>query len=509
MKNIVKFVVPFILVIAIPIILFLQKNENELQKIDRITQRVFDEFHPTGISIAVIKDNEIIYEKSYGYRNSINLTFLDNNDIFNIASCSKAFTAASIGKMVQEGLISWDDKVIDYLPDFKLADEYITKNLKIRDILSHRTGLDTFYGDLLWYNTTYTNDEVIERMQYLPILNDFRSEFGYQNNMYTIAGEIIEKITGQSWERFIQQNFFDPLEMSDSRTSSDMFDGTEDLAFPHLNDSTLAVYYFLAGKPAISLWSSTRDLANWTRMLLNGGKWKNEQILTPEVINTLTTAHTILPVSKSKAEMGIHFRNYALGWYTFDYNGLKIVSHDGSMPGFISSVVMIPEENLSIIILNNGFDFFSNDAILFSVIDVMTDSYKKNWVDHFLLKQMEYNQNSKNPDANRYELRESNTKPSVSLNKFAGTYNDKMYGNALVKLENDELILTLVPSKKVFSSKMEHWDNNNFKVVFKDSFLPFGIVKFDVSNNGIVKGFKIDLPSNDFHFHNLNFKKVK
>ena len=359
MKNIVKFLLPFILVIAIPLILFVQKEENDLQKFDRINQRVFDEFHPTGLGIAIVKDGEITYQKSLGYRNAHQMDFLDNNDIFNIASCTKAFTAAGIGKLVQEGLLSWDDKVIDFIPNFKLADNYITNNLTVKDILSHKTGMGTFYGDLLWYNTNYTNNEVIERMQYLPVIHDFRTNFGYQNNMYMIAGEIIETVTGQSWERFIQQSFLEPLDMSDSRTSSDQFNGTEEIAFPHYKDSVLGVYYFHATKPAASMWSSPRDLANWTSMLLNNGKWKNNQILSKETIKTLMSAQTILSVSEEKENMGIHFRNYALGWSTYDYNGHKIVEHNGGMPGFISKVALIPEENMAVIILNNGFDLHS------------------------------------------------------------------------------------------------------------------------------------------------------
>lgn len=506
MKNIVKFVIPFILVIAIPIILFLQKSDNEIQKIDRIAKMVYDEFHPTGYSIAIIKDNEIIYENAFGYRSAENMTMLNNNDIFNIVSCTKAFTAAAIGKLVQEGLLSWDEKVIDYLPDFKLSNEYITQNLTIKDILSHRTGLATFQGDLLWYNSDYSNKEVIERMQYLPILNDFRSDFGYQNNMYIIAGEIIETITGQSWERFIQQNFLDPLEMSDSRTSSDKFNGTEDIAFPHLNDSTLAVNYYLAGKPAVSIWSNTRDLSNWVKMLLNNGKWKNEQVLNPETIDMLTKAHTIVPVSKSDQDIGIHFKNYALGWYTFDYNGLKVINHDGSIPGYICNIAFIPEQDLAVIVLNNGFNYFSNDAVLFSVLDVFTDTYKKDWVDYFLLQQMEYDQYINNIEAKRIKQKIENTEPTTELNNFIGIYTDKIYGDAEIKMENNKLKLTLLPSKKVFSGTLNHWDNNNFKVQFKDSFLPFAIIRFDVNNK--VKGFKIDLPSADFHFNNLDFKKI-
>jgi len=508
MKNLVKFIIPLILVIAIPFLLFVQKEENDLQKYDRICQKVFDEFHPTGLSIAIIKEGDIIYQKALGYSNAHQVKFLDNYSIFNIASCTKAFTAAGIGKLVQDGLLSWNDKVIDFIPNFKLADNYITNNLTVKDILSHRTGMGTFYGDLLWYNTNYTNNEVIERMQYLPVIYDFRTNLGYQNNMYMIAGEIIEKITGKSWERFIQQSFLEPLEMNDSRTSSDQFDGTEEIAFPHYQDSVIGVYYFQATKAAASIWSSSRDLAHWTSMLLNNGKWKNNQILSEETIKTLMSAQTILSVSEEKESMGIHFRNYALGWSTYDYNGRKIVEHNGGMPGFISKVALIPEENMSIIILNNGFDLYVNNALFYSIVDIATNKYTTNWVDHYLKKKMESDNLEKEFYDKRLASQNTKIKPTIVIETLTGIFRDKMYGDAEIKYENNKLVLTLLPAKKVLTSKMEHWNKNTFKVVFKDPFLPYGLIKFDINESNKVKGFKIDLPSSDFHFKNLNFKKI-
>jgi CubicO group peptidase (beta-lactamase class C family) len=508
MKNIVKFVIPLILVIAIPILLFLQKKENDLQKYDNITQTVFDEFQPTGLSMAIVQDGAIIYQKALGYKNAANIDLLGNYDIFNIASCTKAFTAAGIGKLVDEGLLNWDDKVIDYIPDFKLSDEYITKNLTLKDILSHRTGLGTFYGDLLWYNTTYTNDEIIKRMQYLPLTNEFRTQFGYQNNMYMIAGEIIKSVTGQSWEEFIQKSFLEPLEMSDTRTSSSEFDGTEELAFPHSQDSVIGVYYFQAVKPAASIWSNPRDLANWTMMLLNDGNWKNEQILSKETVRTLMTAQLAFPVSEERESMGMNFRNYALGWSTFDYNGRKIVSHNGGMPGFISKVALIPEENMSIIILNNGFDVNCNEALFYSIVDIATEKYTKDWTEYYTSRRLESDNSSTEFIEKRNATKNTDLKPSLNLSDYSGMFQDKMYGNAEIKFENDELICTLLPAKKIFTSKLEHWNGDSFKVVFKDPFLPFGIIKFEINESNKVTGFKIDLPSHDFHFKNLDFKLV-
>ncbi|MBU8892771.1 MAG: serine hydrolase [Bacteroidales bacterium] len=508
MKNIVKFVIPLILVIVIPFILLVQKKENNLQKYDRITQKVFDEFQPTGLSIAIVQNGDIIYQKALGYKNAHNVDFLDNNDIFNIASCTKAFTAAGIGELVQEGLLSWDDKVIDYIPNFKLDDEYITNNLTLKDILSHRTGLGTFYGDLLWYNSTYTNSEVIERMQYLPIVHDFRTGFGYQNNMYMIAGEIIESVTGESWESFIKQTFFVPLEMNDSRTSSDQFDGTEDIAFPHYQDSVIGVHYYQATKPAISMWSTPGDLSNWASMWLNNGKWKNDQILSPEIIRTLMSPQTILPVSEERESLGIHFRNYALGWITYDYNGRKIVEHSGRMPGYISKVALVPEENMAVIILNNGFEQYGNNALFYSIIDIATDHYNTDWVNYYQNTKMESVNSEKEFCDIRLATKNTDIKPTLPNEAFTGLFNDKMYGIAEIKLENNELSCTFLPAKKIFTSKMEHWNENTFKVEFKDPFLPYGLIKFEIDESNKVTGFKIDIPSSDFHFNNLDFKKT-
>ncbi len=508
MKNIVKFIIPLILVIAIPLILLIQKKENNIQQFDQVTQKVFDQFHPTGLSVAIVQDGEIIFSKNLGYANASNMDFLDGKDIFNIASCTKAFTAAAIGKLVEDSLVSWNDKVVDYLPEFKLKDQYITQHLTLKDILSHRSGFSTFDGDLLWYNTLYTNDEVISRMQYLPIPYDFRTRFGYQNNMFMLAGEIIEKVTGQTWENYIHQTFMVPLEMNNSRTSNDQFEGTENIAYPHFKDSVIGIYDFEASKPAASIWSNTRDLSHWVMMWLNNGKWKDLQILDPKTIRTLQSPQTILPVSEQRESWGTHFRNYALGWSTYDYNGLKIVEHNGGMPGYISKVALIPERNLGVIILNNGFDVFGNDALFYSIVDIVTNKNTNNWVEYFIAEKDEAKKREQKFNEERLLTKDTTIKPTTALRNFVGKYLDEMYGYARVTLDNKMLTLTLLPAKQVFYSTMEPWKKNTFKVVFKDPFLPYGLITFETNNKNQITGFKIDLPSHDFHFKNLDFKKV-
>jgi CubicO group peptidase (beta-lactamase class C family) len=509
MKIAVRFILPLILVIAIPLVLFYQKKDSESKQFDRAAQQVFNSFSPSGLSIAVVKEGTIVYERTFGYKNASTMDFMDNGAIFNIASCSKAFTAACIGKLVQEGLISWTDKVVDYIPEFKLADDCITNQMSIQDLLSHRSGLRTFEGDLLWYNTNLTDEEIIQKMQYLPVTKEFRSDYGYQNNMFMIAGEIIERITGITWEKFVTQNFFVPLEMNDTRSSNDAFDGTENIAYPHYNDSVMDIFDFEGSKPAASIWSNPRDLVKWVDLFLNNGKYKNIEILSPEIISKLTSPQTILKISDEMASFGTHFRTYTLGWFAYDYQGYKILEHDGSMPGYISKVAMIPEKKVGIIILNNGFDFYCNDALMLAITDIILGKSVNNWVEYYQEKNRESVQYEKELETERTSKRELNTNPSVDLSSYTGTYSDKMYGNAKVELENNGLKITLLPTAKVFTSNMEHWQNNTFKVVFNDPYLPFGLINFNLDNSSKkVTGFTIDLPSSDFNFSILDFKKV-
>ena len=190
--------------------------EVDLHALDKYIEKAVQDFNLTGLAISIVQNDSIIFNKGYGYKNLKTSEAMTTGSLFNIASCSKAITAACMGMLVKEEKLNWKDKVIDYLPEFRLSDPYITKELNIKDLLCHRSGLATFDGDLLWYGTHYDNDEIIRRMRYLPIRNDFRSEYGYQNNMYLIAGEIIRKVTGMTWSEFVYERIFQPLEMSES-----------------------------------------------------------------------------------------------------------------------------------------------------------------------------------------------------------------------------------------------------------------------------------------------------
>jgi CubicO group peptidase (beta-lactamase class C family) len=485
-----------------------QVSKQDLNKIDETVKKAFDVFKPTGLAIAVVKDSVIVYHKALGFSNAETKKPVTTASLFNIASCSKAFTAAAIGVLVDEGKLKWTDKVTDYFPEFKLADDYITRELTIEDILCHRSGLGTFYGDLLWYNSTYTDEEVMKRVRNEPITRRFGIEFGYQNIMFMIAGDIINKVTGLTWSEFVESRIFMPLGMIQTRPSNDELTKDQDIAYGHLNNKVMDIYDFNAAKPAAGMYSSVDELSIWTMLMMNNGTYKGQRIISSNALDRIMEPHTILGTSNNQKKHGINFYTYGLGWFIFDYNGKKIVEHDGGMPGYISKVTLIPEQKISIIILNNGNEGFVCNALRGDLMDILVKGKEFDWIgEYYSIRQLS-EANELNSNKQRIESRIQGTKPSLNPEGYTGIFRDKSYGDAEITFKEGKLNLVFLPAKDVFSGELEHWHYDTFKVVFKDEYLTFGLVTFNFNSKGIVTGFKIDLPSGDFHFWNLDFKRI-
>ena len=506
MKRFITSVSLFILISVS--ILNSQISNQDLARIDDIVKKAFDVFKPTGLAVAVMKDSSIIYHIAIGFSNAENRKPVNTTSLFNIASCSKAFTALSIGILIDEGKLKWTDKVVDYFPGFKLADDYITKEMTIEDLLCHRSGLGTFYGDLLWYNTSYSDEEVMKRMRNEPITRRFGIEFGYQNIMFMIAGDLVEKVSGLPWSEFIESRILKPLGMLQTRPSSDDLSKDQDIAFGHLNNKVLDIYKFKAVKPAAAIYSNVDELSIWTMLLMNDGVYKGQRIISRASLTRIMEPHTILGASNMQKQHGINFYMYGLGWFIYDYNGKKIVEHDGGMPGYISKVTMIPDRKISIIILNNGNDGFVDNAIRGDIMDILVKGREFDWISEYSASKARSESYEQTTEKQRLASRVPGTKPSLSPEGYTGIFRDKSYGDAEVSLDSGKLVLTFLPAKTVFTGELEHWHYDTFKVVFKDKFLTFGLITFSFNSAGKVTGFKIDLPSNDFHFWNLDFRKI-
>jgi len=478
-------------------------SQVDYEKLDQYIAEAVKDFEAAGLAVAIVKDSQVVFSKAYGYADIEKQTPLTTKSLFNIASCTKAFISAIVAKQVDEGNLKWSDKVVDHIPNFKLSDIWITNQLNMVDILSHRSGLKTFAGDLLWFQTGYSNEEIIKRMQYLPIEREFRSEYGYQNNMYMIAGEIVSKSSGIQWYEYLDKEIFDKLDMSSSKASSSHLNEKDDVAYPHIESKR---YPLTSEKPhaAGSIFSNVDEMSKWVTMLLNNGSYNGNQVLSESVINDMFTPRTILWLGNSMRKAGANFHTYGLGWFMYDYHGQKIIYHDGGMPGYIARVMLVPKENLGLVILTNEMNALPQ-ALSLQIVDLFLGNDTIDWAADYLERVNRYKEQDSAKKNEKIENRVTGTTHSLDPACYTGKYNDNSYGEAEVKLVDDVLVIKF-PTKG-FETEMEHWHYDTFKVEL-DDFLPSGYVTFDFNSKGEVTGFKIDLPNPDFHFNDLYFDKI-
>ncbi len=502
--------------IDVPTVGFSHPFGNQITEIDAYAQKLQKDWNVPGMAVAIVKDDKVIFAKGYGVQKLGGNEKVDENTLFAIASNSKAFTTASLAILIDEGKIgSWDDKVSKYLPEFELYDPYVTSEVTIRDLVSHRVGLDTFSGDLLWYETTYSSDEVINRLKYLKPTRGFRTGFGYQNLMFITAGKIVERVSGKSWDEFVTERFLKPLKMD--RTTTSVKNIKDNAAFPHNESGGKGLHVLNRGNvdgaaAAAGLNSSVSDVANWLRMQLNNGKFEGKQIVSEKNIWEMQQPAVILPISKGSSEFvpSRHFNTYGLGWNVWDYQGRKVVSHGGGLDGMISKTAMMPEENLGLVVLTNSEQ--SVPTILqYKIFDVFTNSKERDWSADYMKFAKDGEKREAEAKKKLADSQVKNTKLSLGLNDYAGTYTGDLYGDGEVSLENGKLVLHLKPAPN-FVADLEHWHYDTFKINWRSSVaynFPQGFVTFTIDKNGKANEFKIDQPNNDFWFYELEFKRKK
>lgn len=489
-------------------------QKTTLKKLDKYFQTSLLAWNIPGMSIAIVKDDSLIFAKGYGVRDVITKKAVDENTLFAIASNSKSFTSAALAILVDQGKLNWDDKVVDYLPYFKLYDPYVTQSITIRDLLSHRTGLKTFSGDLIWYGSSHSREEVIRRARFLKPKYSFRAEFGYSNIMYLAAGEIIPKIENTSWDDFVRTRFFEPLGMNRTLTSIKDIKSMENVAMPHneMNGDNVKVGYLNWDNiaPAGGIISSAKDMSQWLKLHLNDGLLNDKSLISQEQIREMRHPHVSKRVGAGSEFLWPtkHFSAYGLGWDIFDYNGYKIVTHGGGYDGMISQIVMVPELDLGFVILTNNLNSLPY-ALMFSVLDEYTGmEEKKDWADLFL----EFDKSGKEAeDREEYsnaQKRVPDTRPSMPLGQYVGTYYSEMYGKAEVKQMNGDLEIQFLPTS-IFHGKLEHWHYDTFTIemIAMPSLKP-GKCSFVIDSQGEVEEMRIDIPNPDFDFKELEFKKI-
>ena len=439
---------------------------------------------------------------------------VDENTLYAIASNSKAFTTAALAILIDEKKIGgWDDKVSKYLPEFEMYNPYVTSELTVRDLVSHRSGLDTFSGDLLWYDTTYGTDEILRRVRYLKPVKGFRSGYGYQNLMFIAAGRIIEKVSGKPWGEFVKERILTPLGMT--RTVTTVRDLKENYASPH-NESgggklrALPLGNIDAGIGLAGLNSSVADMTKWLRLQLGRGTFEGKQIFSRERSGELWQQNIFIPVNPfpDKNATTVMFNGYGLGWFLNDYRGRKLVSHTGGLDGMITQTAMMPSENLGLVVLTNS-ETGAIGIMRNKILDVFTDAPKRDWNAEALQRAKQNEAREAEEIKKKDATRVSGTKPTLALKDYAGTYSGEMYGDVTVTEENGKLVLRLVPAPN-FVADLEHWHYDTFQIKWRDSVnynFPRGWVTFTIDQNGKTDRLIIDQPNNDFWFYELEFKR--
>ncbi len=491
---------------------FAQRSLNKkLKELDAYYQESLEKWEVPGMAIAIVKDDSIIFEKGYGVLDIRRDEAVDAYSMFPIASNTKAFTSAGLGILVEQGKLKWDDKVRDHLPWFEMYDPYVTCNMTVRDLLSHRSGLKTFSGDLLWYGTTYNRKEVVERARFLEPVYGFRAHYGYSNIMYIAAGLIIEEISGMNWDTFMAEHFFEPLNMKRTVTSTDDLTSFENVATPHTTyeGEVIPIPYLNWDNmaPAGAIISSVHDVSQWLRLQLRRGVYKNDTVFSQLISHQMWSPQTIQGVSQwSMENMPTHFKSYGLGWALMDYHGKKVVNHGGGYDGMISQTAMVPEENLGIVILTNKNSWLIL-PVLYETLDVFLKEHQKDWND-FYLGFWDRNQEAERKREEKLEeARVKDAPASLSLEDYTGIYHDEMYGDAEVSLEDGQLFIQLLPAPE-FRGKMEHYHFNTFRVEFYNfPSLPKGMVNFNLNEKGNVQYLQIDVPNPDFDFTEMEFIK--
>src|SRR5277367_5075631 len=411
--------------------------------LDAYVARDMKTFDVPGIAIAIVKDGKVVLAKGYGVRKLGDATPVDENTLFGIGSNTKAFTSAALASLVDAGKISWDDKVYERLKGFEMYDPYVSHEMTIRDLLTHRSGMGLGEGDLLfWPHTTYTRDDIIYRLRFMKPASSFRSHYAYDNLMYIAAGQIIPAVTGKPWEAYIREKILLPLGMTTTNLSVTAFKPGDNCASPHSKvDGKLQTVPFMdldnAG-PAGAINSSVAEMAKWITLQLNHGKFpgSEERLFSETQSREMWTAQTLTPIGGDDSPLAAlrpKFSAYALGWGVRDYHGRKLVGHSGGVSGFVTRVMLVPEENLGILVFTNAESGAAFESILFHILDAYFGLPPSEWTTAFKAAADQREQEAKKVMAESGKGRATNSKPSLPLEKYAGIYNDAWYGPVTVR----------------------------------------------------------------------------
>jgi len=476
--------------------------------LDNYVNKALSDWKIPGVAVCVVKNGKVVVMKGYGVKELNSSDKVDENTLFMIGSNSKAFTATAMAMLDAEKKLSLDDKVQKWLPDFTLYDPWVAKETTIRDLLCHRLGFETFQGDFMYFDSDLSTAEVREKMGKLKPLYGFRSKWGYTNSAFMTAGEIIPKVTGKTWAEYITENIFKPLGMNNSLALSKDIQAAPNKCSAHtvdMGELKKTPYGDLDNlAPAGSISSSINDMSKWVMMQLNNGKLNNKEIVSAAAIGQTRTPQSILGNGGHMFNKS-HFSLYGLGWFLEEYAGRKIVAHTGGVNGFVTSVCLVPEEKLGIIVLTNTDANSFYEALRNEIEDAYLGLPYRNYSNVYLnYMQADEKEQMKQWNAVRDSIA-MNPKTDLPLTAYAGDYVHDIYGKMDIKIENGKLIMRFEHHKGRYGT-LEALGGNRFFCTYSDPLYGRKKLEFTVENKQ-VKSLTVRVA--DFvEFTPYEFKKV-
>ncbi len=453
---------------------------------DAYVEKGMREWRVPGLAIGIVHDDSIVLSRGYGVRTAGRPERVDDHTLFAIASDTKAFTGILMAMLADSGRARWDDHVTAYLPDLQLADPYVTRELTVRDLLTHRAGLAR--ADLLWTGGYgYTTDQLLHRLRYLHPSWSLRSHYGYNNLMYGAAGEVIARASGMPWAQMLRTRILQPLGMTCTNTSVTLLPSESNVASPHaIVDGTLRTvpYTNIDALPAAgAINSCAADMVQWLRFQLDSGRVGNgvgsrtlvsarnfRETHTPQLAIRIDSAYRVL-------NPATHLRSYAFGWVVSDYHGQEMLSHAGNLSGMAAMVGLLPAQRLGVVVLSNLEDQALRESLMYKAFDLYLGVPPKDWSAETLGEKHRADSVGAAEERARDAKRVRGTHPSLPLDGYAGTYADSLYGPARVTMENGHLVFEMAPKQ---IGDLEHWHFDTFRATWRDHRDGKNFVTFDL-----------------------------
>ncbi|TVP76168.1 MAG: serine hydrolase [Gemmatimonadales bacterium] len=462
----------------------------ELEGIEAFIEAGMEEWGIPGLGVAVVRDDEVVWARGFGVQRLGGDAAVDENTLFGVASVSKAFTAAALGILVDEGLLHWDDPVVKHLPDFRLKDPLATQEATVRDLLAHRVGVGRMTGNRIRWLPSRDREELVYRMRYLEPEQSFRNGYVYSNVMYMVAGQVVEAVSGLTWDEFVAERIFGPLGMERSNTSITAIGPDENAAWPHQEFEgqveEIERRNFDNVGPSASINTSVAEITAWMRLHLGTpGEVDGVRLLEPGTVREMHRAQNRIPDSGLTGGLA----SYGLGWRLSHYEGRRQSQHGGATDGMNTNLVLLPEENLGVIITTNTFNSFMNAAanrILDRYLGIEDRPWDQQVRQSYLASYGRAMAQREAIEARRQE----GTSTSVPLEAFQGTYEDDLYADARVRMEEGGLVLEFWGDENE-TLDLEHWHHDTFRAVYRNRAQREKFVWFTRGEDGGIEGLHV------------------